>query len=163
MNFGGKDLDTNRDGILSDGQRARIQRWDGCFTSVWWLMILCLASLMYINTLHIHSGLVSFGLFGMAMSFVGVAFWLQGKTRRALARNRVASIEGQVFRHRREVSSGKSSTIIWEIAVKDKTFSVSKSVYDAFFVNPVYRLYYVPELNELVSAEAFDFDKSKGQ
>jgi len=160
MKFGGKDLQANRDGFLTDNQRRSIQRgqmWGAIF---WWIMAVVFASpAIFIATQQAWQN--QFGVWALiiaSLACVTAAFWQQSKTRRVLKHNQTASVQGAVRRTMQLVYTGKVMIPMFQVIVGDKTFTVPKNVHDAFIEGDDYTLYYVPETNQLLSAEETNRD-----
>jgi len=98
----------------------------------------------------------------MAMLFIGLAFWQQGKTRKALLQGSTAAVSGSLARRMDMVYTGKVFIPVYKVTVDHKTFTVSKQIHDSFIEGEPYTLYYVPETDQLLSAELmYDAEKEK--
>jgi hypothetical protein len=163
MKFGGKDLEANRGGGLTDAQKRGIQRGQIWGAVVWWAFALFMGipgAILLTQGSDEKPGAILLVL--MAMLFIGLAFWQQTKTRKVLLEGRTASVSGTLTRRMDMVYTGKVFIPVFKVTVDDKTFTVGKPIHDSFIEGEHYTLYFVPETDQLMSAElTYDGEKEK--
>jgi hypothetical protein len=153
MKFGGKDLTANRGGILTEAQRKKIQRGQMWGAVGWWFMAIFMAVPVIFIAKEPDSQIGVLFLTLFALMFVGLAFWQQSKTRKVLEQNQTAAVSGVVSRRVDMVYTGKVFIPVHKVIVDDKTFTVDSRVHDSFIEGEDYTLYYIPETDQLLSAE----------
>jgi hypothetical protein len=164
VKFIDKDLKANRSGVLTEEQRKRIQRgqvWGALF---WWVTAIFLAfPVVFIATRQDWQSEPGVWLLGLAaIGCVAAAFWQQSRTKNILLQNQVDSVSGFLSRRVDMVYTGKVFVPIHKLTVGDKTFTVDKKAYDAFEEGSHYTLYYVPQTEQVLSAElTYDAEKEK--
>lgn len=141
--FGLDELDVNRQGLVSDRQRARLVR--GLIFLFVVMLALVAGSIWQVNLLLQYS---PWGFLILAGVLALLLVSTHSRWQDLLA-GRVAMLEG--FVQRVEESSDDSSSYYY--VVDKQKFSVSSAAYMALVPGERYRLYYLPHTNKLISIE----------
>lgn len=152
LKFSSKDLDANRDGVLTKGQKQRVWRWQLIRSILIWGVALWLASPLtqaqHVVGWSFSEKAVLYGWAALILLIIVGAFWFQRKTFRVLASGKVDSSHGPM---NRRISYGKTNS--YYIGTPEKSFDISYKVYTAFCDGEEYSLYYLPEIDYLLAAE----------
>jgi hypothetical protein len=150
LGFDDEDIEANRDGRLSNRQRARLA--DHEFR---WIGIAILASLVIVWSILNASGRidVAIGQGGIpwliAAAITGYA-WYKGKQYYDyLHAQEIGAVQGRV---QLNMQSSKNSTAL-TVGIQDLQFSVKQQAFLAFKNGDPYAIYYAPRSKTILSAE----------
>jgi hypothetical protein len=154
LGFSHKDLDANRDGMLTDRQRRQVSRWQLWKSGTLWFLAVCLACpFTQIHHFPHWPPMAKAGMllwFGVVLVLVGNAFSFQRQTFRVLAAGQVMRTRGPIRRTAHFVPKGES---YYAISTPGKELKVSEKIYGSFCEGKTYTLYYLPEIDYVLSAE----------
>jgi hypothetical protein len=155
LDFTAEDLYANRDGILSERQRGKLQRAllrDAILYGVLEVVLVGVVMVMIGGAMRQASEgrLLILVVLLVAASLYPIYIVRQSLATRAdLAAGHVEMAAGRVELH----DMGRGN---FQVFVRLRSFTVSKKVYGAFLNKRHYRVYYAPRLNKILSAEPED-------
>lgn len=170
LNFTDADLAANRKGRLSDGQKARVRTRLTQIT----ILSLLVASLPLTfvavsvgiltssdqlggasdSTALVVIGIILLVLFALGLVPVLTMLPLWRRARKTLADGVVASVEGMVDFE--EIGRKRFALIVLDDTGRELSFKMKRDVHEAFDESARYRVYFIPLLGQVVSAEQLD-------
>lgn len=166
LKFTQHDLDENRHGVLTDSQRKRVWRWQGFIALVLGLVLVAIVVVFMIYGsgpqddpgIQAVNQTFRLAIVFIFVPFIGGLFWFQNRTVSTLKRGKVASTTGRM---RLEYTRHRGNNATYTLVMPDKRFNVSEEVFGTFIDGKTYTLYYVPQINYLLSAEHHDTTPDK--
>lgn len=150
LKFSSKDLDANRDGLLTADQKRRIWRWQLGWSVLMWSIALFVAWLGQSGPSMWHIEAIRVLWVSLVVVLILVAFWLQQRVTRVLAAGKVVRAYGPM---KRRMWKGERSDPAYYIRICEEEFEVSQNIYNFFCDGENYTLYYLPVIHYLLSVD----------